>query len=179
VWLRASDVGAHIGRGCVLAVDVAPDGVGATLAAADADHVGIIECAPGTRWVVDLLSAHIDQAQPAAVGVDAAGPAQRVLPELRALCKAKRVKLVELPTRALAAACGEFADAIKERRLFHLGQRWLDDAVAAGRRRAYGDAWLWDRRVQADVSPLVAVTVARRVFAEVPPVAREPLFALS
>lgn len=179
VWSSAADRAASIKPGSVLAVDVSPEAASAALAAADDDHVGIIHAAAGTRWLLSALGDHIEASDPVAVGVDAAGPAQQILPELRALCKDKHVKLVELPTRALAAACGEFADAVRERRLFHLGQAWLDDAVSAGRRRQYGDAWLWDRRVGADISPLVAVTVARRVFAEVPHVERVPMFAFS
>lgn len=179
VWLRCQDRGHDIAQGAALAVDVAPEAVSAALAAADGSHVGIIEAAHGTRWLADALADHIERSKPCAVGVDGSGPAQQILPELRAVCRDKHVKLVELPTRALAAACGEFVDAIRERRLFHIGQAWLDDAVAAGRRRPYGDAWLWDRRVGVDITPLVAVTVARRVFAEAPKRSLEPLFAFS
>jgi hypothetical protein len=37
----------------------------------------------------------------------------------------------------------------------------LNSAVAAARKRALGDAWAWARKVGGDVSPLVAVTLAR------------------
>jgi hypothetical protein len=179
-WRRQADPGHVVDSGGVLAVDVAPEAVSAALVAADESHVGVITAALGTRWVIGALEANIVAGKPRAVGVDPGGPAQQLVPELRVLCKQHDVKLVELPTRALAAACGEFVDAVKDGRLFHLGQPWLDDAVASGRRRAYGDAWLWDRRVGADISSLIAVTVARRVLAEVPAAASsEPMFAFS
>lgn len=184
LWAAVADPSSQIVSRLAVAVDVAPDAVSASIAAAGVrsdgrGHVELIEAAVGTRWVADRLEGLIASHQPSVVAVDAAGPVNQLLPELEAVCKAARVKLVKLAPRAYAAACGEFVDAVKDKRVAHLGQQWLDDAVAAGRRRSYGDAWMWDRRVGVDVSPLVAVTVARRASVEASEVSAEPLFAYS
>lgn len=183
-WGAIAERVSQIAGRLVFAVDVAPDAVSASLAAAgDRDdgvgHVEVVDSRPGTGWLVDSLRARIERNRPVAVAVDAAGPVRQVLPEIRAVCVETGVPLVELPAREYAAACGEFVNAVRDRVLVHRGQAWLDDAVASGRRRAYGDAWMWDRRVSADISPLVAVTVARRVSAMQPAHAVEPLFAFS
>jgi hypothetical protein len=64
-------------------------------------------------------------------------------------------------TRTYAQACGAFYDDVVGRRIAHLQQPILDSAVASGRKRNTGDAWCWARRSGGDVSPLVAVTLAR------------------
>jgi hypothetical protein len=73
-----------------------------------------------------------------------------------------------VPVRAVtgteyAQAVGAFHDdlAAHPPRIVHRGQPELDAAVAAARRRDRGDVWTWDRRVDTDVSPLIAVTLAR------------------
>jgi hypothetical protein len=43
----------------------------------------------------------------------------------------------------------------------HRGDYRLTDAVLGARRRSVGDAWVWDRRGNADITPLVAATLAR------------------
>jgi len=172
LWNDVADRLSQIESRLVVAVDVAPDAVSSSIAVAGVredgrGHVEVVEAALGTRWVADRLEGVIGRHEPLAVAVDAAGPVQQLVPELEAVCKAADVKFVKVPARAYAAACGEFVQAVKDKRVAHIGQGWLDDAVAGGRRRAYGDAWMWDRRVGVDITPLVAVTVARRVSIEV------------
>lgn len=185
MWASIADRGyppPQIVERVVFAVDVAPEAVSSTIAVAGVrdDGRGQVEViAPGpsagTRWVADRLAEVCETHEPAAVAVDAAGPVQQILPELAEVCLKADVKLVKLPARGYAAACGEFVQAVKDQRVAHIGQQWLDDAVAGGRRRPYGDAWMWDRRVGVDVTPLVAVTVARRASVEL--VEDEPFFA--
>jgi hypothetical protein len=70
-----------------------------------------------------------------------------------------RVRLVNLPDEV--RACGEFHDAAVHRRLTHRNDFRLNDAVAAAAKRRVGDAWMWRRRGNADISLLVAATLAR------------------
>jgi hypothetical protein len=63
--------------------------------------------------------------------------------------------------REYAAACGQFYDAVADRKLSHIDQPVLSQSVSAARKRVLGDAWAWQRRTGGDVSSLVAVTLAR------------------
>lgn len=173
-WAAVIDRRSQISGQLVMAVDVAPDGVAASIAVVGnrvdgIAHLEVIESGPGAGWVDGRLDGLLEAHEVAAVGVDVGGPVNILLPELERLCARRRVKLVKLPTRAYAAGCVEFAGAVAAQRVRHLDQGWLNRAIESGVRRPYGDAWVWDRRVTADISPLVAVTVARRVFAEVGP----------
>jgi len=65
-------------------------------------------------------------------------------------------------TREVAAACGALVDAAKQDQLRHLGQTELNTAIDGARTRPLGDAWAWARKhSSADISPLVAVTLAK------------------
>ena len=70
-----------------------------------------------------------------------------------------RVRLI--PLTELVRACGDFHDAAIHARLCHRGDYRLTDAVTAATKRRVGEAWAWQRRGGADISPLVAVTLAR------------------
>jgi hypothetical protein len=53
--------------------------------------------------------------------------------------------------------------------LRHIWQTELNAAVFGADRKFYGDAWLWARRTSsADISPLVAATLAKRLFDTAP-----------
>jgi hypothetical protein len=70
--------------------------------------------------------------------------------------------VVEISGRQYAQSCGGLFDDVVEGKVVHVAQQVLDDALAGARKRNVGDAWAWDRRSSnADISPLVAVTLAR------------------
>jgi len=60
----------------------------------------------------------------------------------------------------MAQACGALFDAALSDDLRHLGQSMLDAALRGARKRDRGDSWTWSRQSGADISPLVAVTLA-------------------
>jgi hypothetical protein len=70
-----------------------------------------------------------------------------------------RVRLI--PFTELVRACGDFHDAAVHARVTHRGDYRLTDAVTSATKRKVGEAWAWQRRGGADISPLVAVTLAR------------------
>ena len=70
-----------------------------------------------------------------------------------------RVRLI--PLTELVRACGDFHDAAVHARLSHRGDYRLTDAVVAATKRRVGESWAWQRRGHADITPLVAVTLAR------------------
>jgi hypothetical protein len=72
------------------------------------------------------------------------------------------VTVVQPKARDIASACGQFYDAVTEQNLSHLDQAPLATALAGAQKRPLGDAWAWARRgVGVDISPLVAVTLAK------------------
>jgi hypothetical protein len=146
------------------ALDVTPDRAWASIGVAGwrADrrvHVEVVEHRPGTEWIADRLL-ELDRAwHPWPVIIDPAGPAGSLLVDLAAL----GVRTETVSARDYAAACGQFYDAVVGARpgVAHLDQPVLNVAVGGARKRVLGDAWAWARKVGGDVSPLVAVTLAR------------------
>jgi len=136
------------------AVDVAPDGRSTSIAVSDGRYVEVVKHAPGVEWAVPLIAT-----RGVPVVLDPAGPARPLGDDLeRAGVTVRRVTTGE----AVAAAAG-FLAAVNTRNLAHVNQPELNAAVANAGRRDVGDGnWLWSRRKSTvDISPLVAVTLAR------------------
>lgn len=157
LWLSLADPTDKIKDPVCFAVDVTPDRSSASLAVAGwrADgkaHVQIVRNAPGTGWVQAVLERAVERSRPSAVLVDGAGPAASLVPQL------SEVRIVN--TREMGQACGAFYDAVAQGTLRHHDDLELNIAVAAAKKRNLGDAWAWTRKGSADISPLVAATLA-------------------
>lgn len=166
------------------AIDVSPDGKSTSIAMADAIGVEVVEHRPGTAWaparLVEILKANPDIG---AVFLDPRGPANAIAKDVADALTASglTVRLVEVSAAEHSQACGEFLAAVtfdgQPRKLTHRDQPVLNEAVADADRRPYGDAWAWSRRrSKVDISPLVAVTLARWGFQHMP--AHAPLMAM-
>jgi hypothetical protein len=162
VWLALTDVASHAPDPVCFAVDVTPDRSSAAIGVAGRRgdgrwHAEIIDHRRGTEWVVDRLAGLVERHKAVAVA-DGVGPAASLVPELT-----ERGVTVHLTkTQEHVQACGQFYDAVKNGTLRHLGTEELTDAVDGAARRPVGDAWAWSRKDSgADISPLVAVTLAR------------------
>jgi hypothetical protein len=71
------------------------------------------------------------------------------------------VVVVPVGTRGATDAAGAFYDRVLQRRIAHLGDWRLNDAVAGASKRAVGQRWAFDRRnSDTDISPLVAAALA-------------------
>lgn len=153
------------------AVDVAEDrgwaaigvsgrsGRGGTHVEITYDHAeGCYDYRPGTGWVADRAKAlHGKWGRPFAVVKGS--PAWSLEHELRTA----NVALVEVNSAEFAQACAGFYDDARHHTLKHLGQPALTAAVSGlAKRPVGGDAFVWDRRrAGLDISPAVAVTLAR------------------
>jgi phage terminase large subunit-like protein len=98
------------------------------------------------------------------ITIDRGSPAASAVPALERLTwnettLTHRVRLI--PMVELVRACGDFHDAAIHARISHRGDYRLTDAVVAATKRRVGEAWCWQRRGRADISPLVAATLAR------------------
>jgi hypothetical protein len=134
------------------AIGVAGDWRGGT-------HVEVVDHRPGTGWILDRAAELHEKWRPRCWVVDAGGPAGSLIADLE---ERLGVEVVQPKAREVAAACGQFYDAVAEQGLSHLDQAPLAAALAGAQKRPLGDAWAWARRiVSVDISPLVAVTLAK------------------
>jgi phage terminase large subunit-like protein len=161
-WAACRDSRSQLTGLPCFALDVTPDRGAASIGVAGgrADgrrHVEVVEHRPNTDWVVDRLRALQSRWQALPVIVDPGSPAGALLVDLAA----SGVATETVTAREYAQACGQFYDAVMDGAVRHLEQPVLNLAVAAARKRPLGDAWAWARKSQIDISPLVAVTLAR------------------
>lgn len=174
-WLATEDAESRPRDPVAFAVDVTPDRSMAAIAvvggrADGLEHGEIVDHRPGTGWVVERVRSLVDRWRPCAVALDAGGPAGSLRPDL----EAAGVEVTVPSARDVAAACGGIYDAIVRppdadedwRSTFrHVPHPALNAALAGAARRPLGDAWAWDRRgVSVDISPLVALTLARWAY---------------
>lgn len=176
-WPLRVDVNSQAGKDITIAVDVTPLREAASIAvyglrADGVGHVELIDHRPGTDWLVQRLASLRARHNPIAIALDAKGPAGSLLIDLSKLDppiippadakKPKRGDLAIPTTIDVAAACGQFADAVRQNTLRHIDQVQLNVAMAGARSRPLGDAWAWARKgADVDITPLVAVTLAR------------------
>ena len=177
-WDAIGDPGSRISGDLAFAVDITPSRDGAVIAAYGLredglGHAEIIDRRDGTEWLVDRILELRQKWNPVAIALDAKGPAVSLLDDLEKAGvttpkDADRPMYGDLaiPTaQDVAAACGQLADAVRQRTFRHIAQEPLRQAVLGVKVRPLGDAWAWGRRVStADISPLVAVTLARWAY---------------
>jgi hypothetical protein len=150
--------------GCVaFAIDMTPERTHAAIAVAGrwrgGAHVEVPEHRPGTGWILDRAEELHEKWKPRCWVIDPGGPAGSLIPALE---ERLGITVVQTKARDVAAACGQFYDAVTEQSLSHLDQAPLAAALAGAQKRPLGDAWAWARRlVSVDISPLVAATLAK------------------
>lgn len=140
--------------GLVFAIDVNPERTMSAIAVAGQGIAGLVDQRPGVGWVVDK-AIELARKHQADIAIPSTGAAASLIPDL------ERANVLVRPVTAkdMAAACGEFYDAVVEGKVSVKQNAVLDAAVASATKRTYGDAWVWDRRA-GDVCALVAVTCA-------------------
>jgi len=128
-------------------------------------HVEVAEYAPGTAWVEPWLIDRWARHSPCAVVLDKTGHEASFI---RGLTDAG-VELLHPAAQQVTAAYGRFYDAVMNSQVLrHMRQPELDGALAGAITREVGDAGrTWGRKASAaDISPLVAVTLALWGFGE-------------
>lgn len=146
-----------------MAIDATPERSHAAIAVAGpwrgGTHVEVIEHRPGMGWVVDRAKELHTKHKPRCWVVDGGGPAGSLIQDL---ADELGVEIIQPKAREIAAATGQFYDAVAEQSISHLDQAPLTVALAGAQKRPLGDAWAWARRgVGVDISPLVAATLAK------------------
>ena len=175
VWMSEplKDTDSKIVGTAVVGVGVSKGGVSASVVVAGrrADglpHVETLERAAGTWWVESYVRAVMVSHSGVLVAWDNAGPTRVIAPELMRAAGGKD-KCRPLAGREWSGACEAFALAVAEQRIRHLGDVFLEDAVAGGFRLVTGAGWVWDmNEAQADITPLTAATAALRALESIP-----------
>ena len=132
-----------------------------------ADHEGrvaVVEHRPGVGWLEDRAVELWDRWR-APVAVDVGDPAGY----LAARLEERRVDVRRYSAQTYAHACGAFFDRLIDGGLAVFPHPGLDGAVAAASKRSLGEAWAWSRKGDADISPLVAATLAADAAVSLPP----------
>jgi hypothetical protein len=162
-WAAAGDPLSQPFDPVCFAVDIGPDAAFTSIAVAGTTpsgkvHVEVVDRRRGTGWVTDRLEELRDRWNPSAIVIDPIGPVGSLLPSFAVA----GLDVTELGMREHARACGLFKVLVEEGRLVHKEQPGLTAALESARKRDAGEAgaWLWNRRDETDISPLVAVTLA-------------------
>ena len=180
-WTAAGDTLSQPFDPVAFAIDVSPDAAFSSIAVAGATpsgrvHVEVVDRRRGTGWVVDRIEELRDRWQPSSIVVDPIGPVGSLLPGFAVA----GIEVTQLGMREHAQACGLFKSMVENRdgdgqpapQVVHKAQIGLTAALEAARKRNAGEAgaWLWNRRDDTDISPLVAATLALFAHArDIPP----------
>lgn len=132
-------------------------------------HVQLLSYKGGVGWLIERIVELRDALNPIAIGMGR-GTYESLKVDLEDVGvtvpenqdEPERGQIAFTNGVQMAAACGQFITAVRESTLRHLGEHPLDAAVAAAKTRQTGDTIAWHRLDNTtDISPLVAVTVAR------------------
>lgn len=163
LWSEVEDPESSRSGRVAFAVDMPPEGgvVSIAVAGKRSDglwHVELVDHREGTDWVAGRVAELVSKHKPYGVWLDPSSTAGSLSPSL----EDAGVKPETVTRREMAGACVAFLSDVEEGRLRHIGQPKLSVAVQSARKRTVGDSWAWHRRnTDSDISPLVAVTLAR------------------
>lgn len=186
-WAKLFDKDSRRDGALALAVDIAPqrdyaaigiyglraDGGPCTGHGANCNgHWQLADYRPGTDWLIDRIVELRDGLDPVAIGMGRSTAASLEV-ELEKLGihrpenpdEPVRGDLAVTSAAEMTAATGHALDAVRQATVHHIGQQPLDAAVAGAKTRETGDSVAWSRKdANADISPLVAVSLARWAY---------------
>jgi len=159
-WAKLARQDIQIGSFMIFAVDISPNRDRASIAAAGLagafTAVEVIESENRIGWVKDRIIQLYEKWKMPFV-IDSGAAASSLIGEL----EEAGVEVIAVNMRQYGQACGSFYDAVEEGTIAHLGDVRLQTAVDNATRRKLGEQWAWSRKSDADITPLVAVTLAR------------------
>jgi len=165
-WRALAVADAERSAPVAFAIDMTPERSHAAICAAfrwrGGVHVTVVDHRPGTGWIVERAKELHAKWDPRCWVVDPASPAGSLIGDLEDEEYGLGITVVQPKARDMAAACGQFYDAVTEQSLTHFDEAPLASALAGAQKRPLGDSWAWARRiVSVDISPLVAATLAK------------------
>ena len=143
----------------IIAVDVSPGRQRASIVACSSVGeylpIEVIRSKEGLEWVVDAVE-EITNRWSCSVVIDAGGPAGSMIPVLQA----RGIDVMTIAAREVAHAAANFYDCVLGKRVTHLNDFRLNDAVKGVTKRPVGERWAFDRNGNVDITPLVAASFA-------------------
>lgn len=163
VWHRVCDEKAKPAGPLRFGLDVAEDRSSASIVAFGDGVCELVKKDQGLAWVVKACNKLT--ADGSRMGLDFGGPAGVFADQINNVDK--------MQGREVVQACGAMFDAIVENRItFRAGTGAADPFTAAiegAVKKQVGDQWVWSRKASlADVTPLMAATIAARPSATAP-----------
>jgi hypothetical protein len=168
VWRGLADVESQAGDLVAFGVDATPGGTHAAIGVAGVrqdglGHVELVQHERGTGWLVERAKQLNERWEPIGWVIDPRGPAGFLIADF----EAAGLNVIRTSAGDVADATGSFIAATgaqegDQATLRYVPHPALDAAVAGADTKPLGDGRKWDRRSPTvDISPLVAVTLAR------------------
>ncbi|WP_406000696.1 terminase [Streptomyces sp. NBC_00829] len=163
VWRALANAQSSAEGQVAFAIDMTPERSHAAIGTAGSwrggTHAEVVDHRPGTGWLIERAKALHAKHKPRCWVIDPASPAASIIKDLE---ERLGIEVVQPKARDTATACGQFYDAVTDQSLSHIDQAPMATALAGAQKRPLGDAWAWARRsVGVDISPLMAVTLAK------------------
>ncbi len=161
-WAECEDEASVLADPVCLAFDISP-GRRTTICAAGLNgkrqfHVEVAVSRAGTGWVPEKLAAMCEEHDVVEVICDGFGPGNSIAARVE---EQTGLKVRRMKTGEYADACGQFANAVEERDVVHIGQEELTTAVRGARSRPLVDRWAWSRsKSKTDPGPVIASSIA-------------------
>jgi hypothetical protein len=161
-WLEAEDVEAVLKDPVCISFDVSPHRR-TTITAAGLDRSGrkmveVISCRDGTGWVPARMAELCENHEVIELICDGFGPANAIADRIE---EQTGLDVRRLKTGEYADACGQFASAVEENDVVHLGQDELNTSVRGARTRPLVDRWAWSRsKSKTDPGPVISGSIA-------------------
>lgn len=160
LWDSLARTDVILGDKVVFGVDISRErdraSIGVSGIVRDYTPVELIECKEGTSWVLPRLI-ELCRKYKTKVVIDTGSPAASLIAELQ---KAE-VGVMAIHLRDYARSCGSFYDAVQSKTISHIDDPNLRAAIIGSSKRPLGDSWAWNRQSTTNITPLVAVTLAR------------------
>jgi phage terminase large subunit-like protein len=160
LWDSLARTDVVLGNEVVFGVDISRERDRATIAVSglvrDYTPVELIECKEGTSWVLPKL-VELCKKYKTKVVIDTGSPAASLILELQK----QDIGVMAIHLRDYARACGSFYDAVMAKTVCHIDDPNLRAAIMGSTKRPLGDSWAWNRQSTTNITPLVAVTLAR------------------
>lgn len=160
LWDSLARTDITIGNKIIFGVDISRErdraSIGASGLVRDFTPVELIECKEGTSWVLPRI-VELCKKYNTKVVIDTGSPAASLIPEL----EKQNIGVMSIHLRDYARACGSFYDAVQAKTICHLDDPNLRSAIMGSTKRPLGDSWAWNRQSTTNITPLVAVTLAR------------------
>lgn len=143
----------------VIAIDVSWDRSRASIVicSTKGDYlpIEVIESREGVDWLVDRTIG-IAERQCCPVVIDTGGPAASMV----MILENRGIEVIPFAAKDVANAAGCFYDNVRSKRICHMNDYRLNDAIKGATKRPIGERWGFNRKGNVDIAPLVAASFA-------------------